>query len=262
MKSIIIRLITAFIWNSNKRKQFRCKYLEKKRQSNSVLFIKEDGSIENYSFEKYKYLDIVFSGINSIVKIYAPVKNNAKLRLVINGSNNVINLTGIPFNSHVIINGDNFDLDFVKLKYVNFTINGYLQTPYRRKIIFEDGAIIHGLTIHCDECSYMKFGKNFLCSYNVTIWGTDGHAILQNDIVSNIHKNDKIEINDHVWIGYNVTILPGVELNTNTVVGACSVVTKKHNESNIVLAGNPAKIIKKNITWDIENPINVVKEKL
>ena len=150
MKSIIIRLITVFIWNSNKRKQFRSKYLEKKILNNSVLFIKEDGSIENYSFEKYKYLDIVFSGINSIVKIYAPVENNAKLRLEINGNNNVINLIGIPFNSHIIINGDNFDLDFEKLKYANLIINGYLQTSYRRKISFGAGATIQGLTIHCD----------------------------------------------------------------------------------------------------------------
>lgn len=262
MKSIIIRLITVFIWNSNKRKQFRSKYLEKKILNNSVLFIKEDGSIENYSFEKYKYLDIVFSGINSIVKIYAPVENNAKLRLEINGNNNVINLIGIPFNSHIIINGDNFDLDFEKLKYANLIINGYLQTSYRRKISFGAGATIQGLTIHCDECEYMKFGENFLCSYNVTIWGTDGHTILQNNIVQNIHKNDKIEICNSVWIGYNVTILPGVSLPENTIVGACSVVTKKYNETNIILAGNPAKIINNNITWNIQNPINVIKKEL
>ena len=45
------------------------------------------------------------------------------------------------------------------------------------------------------------------------------------------------------WIGANVIILPGVEIGSNTVVGAGSVVTKSF-QKGVVIAGNPAKIIK------------------
>ncbi|WP_209309647.1 DapH/DapD/GlmU-related protein [Tamlana crocina] len=46
-----------------------------------------------------------------------------------------------------------------------------------------------------------------------------------------------------VTIGGNSTICPGVTLGNNVVVGAGSVVTKSF-PNDVVIAGNPAKIIK------------------
>ena len=51
---------------------------------------------------------------------------------------------------------------------------------------------------------------------------------------------------DDVWIGGNSVILPGITIGNNSVVGAGSVVTKDVPE-DVVVAGNPAKVIK-NIT--------------
>ena len=49
-----------------------------------------------------------------------------------------------------------------------------------------------------------------------------------------------------------------VEIQDGSVVGANSVVTKKFNEPNIIIAGNPAKIIRRNILWkrDIVTTLN------
>ena len=47
------------------------------------------------------------------------------------------------------------------------------------------------------------------------------------------------------WIGMNSIILPGVVLGARTIVGAGAVVTKSFEEGYCVVAGNPAKVIKR-----------------
>ena len=46
------------------------------------------------------------------------------------------------------------------------------------------------------------------------------------------------------WIGMNSIILPGVKLGDHTIVGAGSIVTKSFSNGNMIIAGNPAKVIK------------------
>lgn len=53
-----------------------------------------------------------------------------------------------------------------------------------------------------------------------------------------------VKIKDDVWIGANVVILPGVTVNQGAIVGAGSIVTKDVEPYSIV-AGNPAKLLKK-----------------
>jgi len=53
-------------------------------------------------------------------------------------------------------------------------------------------------------------------------------------------------IGKRCFIAVNATILPGVHLGDEVIVGAGSVVTK-HFQSNVIVAGNPARIIRENI---------------
>lgn len=52
-----------------------------------------------------------------------------------------------------------------------------------------------------------------------------------------------IKIGNRVWIGAHVTVLPGVTIGDNSVVGAGAVVTKDV-PPNVVVVGNPARIVK------------------
>lgn len=45
-------------------------------------------------------------------------------------------------------------------------------------------------------------------------------------------------------------MLKNAQINANCIVGANSLVTKKFSEQYVVIAGNPAKIIKDDIEWD------------
>lgn len=67
----------------------------------------------------------------------------------------------------------------------------------------------------------------------------------------------EIKIGDNCFIGARVTILPGVTISNNIIVGSGSVVTKSFHEEGIVIAGNPAKKI-----CDIETYGEKIKDKL
>ena len=61
-----------------------------------------------------------------------------------------------------------------------------------------------------------------------------------------VHLEPKpINIGKKCWIGMNSVILPGVTLGDGTVVGAGAVVTKSFEEGHCVIAGNPAKLLRK-----------------
>lgn len=55
--------------------------------------------------------------------------------------------------------------------------------------------------------------------------------------------SEPIRIGSHVWIGMNTVVLPGVEIGSNVIIGAGSVVTKSI-PSNTVAAGNPCRVIR------------------
>lgn len=71
-----------------------------------------------------------------------------------------------------------------------------------------------------------------------------GAVILTHDMSRN-YKAD-VKIGRNCFIGCNSIIMPGVEIGDSVVVAAGAVVTKKV-ESNCIVAGNPANVIKKDI---------------
>lgn len=58
-------------------------------------------------------------------------------------------------------------------------------------------------------------------------------------------KGYDIVLGEKCWIGMNSVILPGVVLGNNTVVAAGAVVTKSFKEGKVIIAGVPAKVIRK-----------------
>ena len=58
-----------------------------------------------------------------------------------------------------------------------------------------------------------------------------------------------INIGEHCWIGQNAYIGKNVRLPNNCIIGAFAVVTKSFNEEYCAIAGNPAKIIRRDVEW-------------
>lgn len=92
------------------------------------------------------------------------------------------------------------------------------------------------------DVSTVKIGDNTMFGPNVQIY-TATHPLEYKTRNSGLEYAKPITIGNNVWIGGNATIYPGVTIGNNVVVAAGSVVTKSFPE-DVVIGGNPAKIIK------------------
>ena len=92
-----------------------------------------------------------------------------------------------------------------------------------------------------DVC-LVKIGEHTLIGPNTHIY-TACHCLDPKKRLNDIEYGKAVTIGKNVWIGGNCCILPGITIKDNAVIGAGSVVTKDV-PANVVVAGNPAKIIK------------------
>lgn len=116
---------------------------------------------------------------------------------------------------------------------------------------------------YCDYGTNISIGKNFYTNYNCIVldgakvtfgdnvfiapncvFTTAGHAIDVEQRNAGLEIALPIVVGNNVWIGANVTVLPGVTIGNNTVIGAGSVVNKDI-EDGVIAAGNPCKVIRK-----------------
>jgi len=120
------------------------------------------------------------------------------------------------------------------------------------------------LHFHSDESTKISFavsGNCYIQAYNKIYLGKNILFAKGLNLISANHsygdlstweESEPIIIGDNVWIAINVTVLPGVKIGNNCIIGAGSVVTKSFHGDNLVIAGNPAKVIKTRITRNIE----------
>lgn len=100
-----------------------------------------------------------------------------------------------------------------------------------------------GIGINADIRGTVIIGENVMMGPNCTIY-TQNHRCddcMVPMLQQGLTEIKPVKIGDDVWLGGSVTILPGVEIGSHSVVAACSVVTKDVPEWAVV-AGNPAVI--------------------
>jgi acetyltransferase-like isoleucine patch superfamily enzyme len=136
---------------------------------------------------------------------------------------------------------------------VNF-IGGAL-IKYGAKIIVPKGAILNigdkfRLTTNSFIICYKKisFGSNVIISWETTIMDTDFHKIMDLD-GKVINSPREISIGDNVWIGTRVTILKGTRVENNNIIASNSLLNRPIEGSFQIIAGNPARVVRRDITW-------------
>lgn len=185
------------------------------------------------------------------------------------GRNNKVSIQGIKIGSRIQIHGtDNQVLvkEGAVLKGAKLFIQGN-----HNKIIVNQNAYLEGPVVHIEDndclieigertfigpshlaCTEdgksIVIGKDCMLSSNINVRTGDSHSIVDND-GNRINPAASVSIGDHCWIGEGAKVMKGVQLQNDTIIASGAIVTRSFS-SNCILAGNPAKAIRENVSWN------------
>ena len=156
--------------------------------------------------------------------------------------------SGIPCNPHGHLSiGEN---GYIRFKGSAMFAKGIYLQVNSGEIVFGDKFICNrnGFII-CDQ--KIEFGEQVLLGWNVFIRDGDGHPILDRD-GKRTNPDLPIRIGKHVWLCSHSAVMKGAEIKDGCVAAYQACVTKStKTEPDCILAGSPAKIVKRDIHWQL-----------
>lgn len=147
--------------------------------------------------------------------------------------------------SELITIGSNFEV-LGKLRLGAFKRHNDLS--FLPEIIIGDNVSIN-FNCHISCINKVQIGDNVLMASHIFITDhyhgkIDDSELKKSPSQRELYSPGPVIIENNVWIGEGVTILPNVIIGENCIIGANSVVTKSFPK-NSVIVGSPAKVIKK-----------------
>ena len=182
------------------------------------------------------------------------VKSVENIKIKTNKNNTIILHKNNYKNCSITLGNNNF----IYIDKSKFPISGLsIAAPRSRNCSIKIGRDFScfGVVIKANASNALTIGNDCMFSYGIYIWMDDGHTIIDENGTP-INYPSPIIFGDHVWCGFDARILKGSEIPSNSVIGMGSIVNKKFVEKNIIIAGIPAKIIKRKCNWDRKNVID------
>jgi acetyltransferase-like isoleucine patch superfamily enzyme len=165
------------------------------------------------------------------------ISNNVEIWGNIQLGNNIYIGSGVKIYSKNIINNNVYLGDNVELR-----CNGGNKIEIGQKSTINRGSMIIG---------NVKIGNNCLIAPLCVVVGSN-HNFSQVD--KNINQqgltSKGVVIESNVWLGTQVTVLDGVTIEENSIIGAGSVVTKNIPKNSIAV-GNPCIVIKTRVLYEL-----------
>jgi len=167
--------------------------------------------------------------------------------LRVKGNNNHIHIPpSTTFTGHIFVRGNN----------VNITIGEHCRLVAdivikgsNQSISIGEGTTFASVYLLCLERSHISIGRWCMFSREIEVRTSDAHSLLNRKTGKRLNPAASVTIGDHVWVGVGAIINKGATIADDCVVGAKSFVNKPFAESGVVIAGTPAKIIRKGVTW-------------
>ena len=198
--------------------------------------------------------NISVTGNNNRISIYFDSEDRAEellccegFLLIVKGDNNVVNLGTIILRYSAVLGMAGLKLIIGQLPGLG---PGVSRTASNCRVDIGNRVVINGVTLYLQEDgSHVTIGDDSQLSWGVDVWCTDAHTITNLE-GEPINFAQYIEIGKHVWIGKDVKIGKNVRISDNSIVGWGSIVTGEFDEPNVILAGVPARIVRRGINWD------------
>lgn len=199
--------------------------------------------LPNLKIEIVGYGSRVYIGKNVVVSGTVKIKLGSNSFIQINDGARISGETHLTVenNSNVIIGKKCIISNGGLLAYKSIIIGDRVNLGDRTSIISNIEAPI-------------KIGDDCLFSHDIQVRSGDGHTIfdLEKHMSLLEEKQRFVNIGNHVWCGSSVTIIHNADIGSGCVIGTGSLVNKKFN-CNELIAGRPAKVIRKKIVWEDED---------
>ena len=190
---------------------------------------------------KHGKLDVVNAGSRLI---------NCRSRRTGTGNKLIFHRGGVFRNCEFIFLGNNNIIEFGE-KCAASGGSFYIEDSNNTIVTGDSTDYAGKIHIACTESTNIKVGDNCLFSSEIVIRSGDSHSVINSEGKRSNHAKD-VTIRNHVWVGFRALITKGALIQENSVVGTGAIVTDVFEEGNVVLAGVPAKIVKRDINWITE----------
>lgn len=130
------------------------------------------------------------------------------------------------------------------------TFRGAIRIGENCSVIIGDGVTCtENCFISTAEHASVTIGNDCMIASGNQIRADDAHPIFDVETGKRINMPKSISIGSHVWIGARAIVLGGTTIGDGSIVGLGSI-AKGIFPNNCILAGAPAKLIRKNVAWE------------
>ena len=182
---------------------------------------------------------------NSVDVSGATLKN---VRIRISGKNNTVKIGPhvTILNTEVTIKGENNNLTICSGCIMHAGSISMYQS--NSSIFIDESTTIREATLNSSEGACIRFGKKCMLAFGIQVFAGDVHSVIDVNTRKILNKPKDIIIEDNVWLGSDVVVLKGVKIDTGSIVGIRSIVTK-HIPKFSLAVGAPASVVKSNVSW-------------
>jgi len=204
----------------------------------------------NFNFNSQKsiiFLSKIRFKKNNKIDLYKAIVERSSI--LIDGKNNQVYFKGNLSSSKIKIWGSDNQI----IIHPNVILNNSTLIIRGNNIMVEirKGSTFGSMYLVCmGDNNHIEIGENCMFAENINIWASDSHPIYNSENQL-INTSKPIIVGNNVWVGSNCTILKGVRIGDNSILGMSTFVTKNIEPSTLNV-GSPSRSINSNVRWERE----------